>query len=152
MIITGPQLSENIVWCKHKLNFIGTNFTIIPLLSLSSSSFHLCLSFKKITYLLLTHIFTRTLTHTHTLPWPKAHSVQLPTSPGSGGMTSPCLLWAVGPWEDRRGKRLRRGGMQSRIKSNGGRVRAIRGGKREIQGERKQNEVKCLLLCQVKQI
>lgn len=25
-------------------------------------------------------------------------------------MTSPCLLWAVGPWEDRRGKRLRRGG------------------------------------------
>lgn len=65
MIITGPQLSENIVWCKHKLNFIGTNFTIIPLLSLSSSSFHLCLSFKKITYLLLTHIFTRTLTHTH---------------------------------------------------------------------------------------
>lgn len=79
-----------------------------------------------------THFHTYTHTHTHTLPWPKAHSVQLPTSPGSGGMTSPCLLWAVGPWEDRRGKRLRRGGMQSRIKPNGGRVRAIRGGKREI--------------------
>lgn len=59
----------------------------------SSSSFIALLVWVKNTDLLLT------LTQTH----PEAHSVQLLTSPGSGGMTSP-LSSAPASWEGRRGR------------------------------------------------
>lgn len=48
--------------------------------------FSLFISLNNTNYLILT------FTQTHSLSWPKAHSVQLLTSPGSGGMTSPYHL------------------------------------------------------------